>query len=93
MFCIIYALVGIPILLIFMAKIGDMMAGAFRWMYRLYPYNISDRTSMFAMFLRNKCWGKMTIIFRKNILKIITLVVFTFPFQPDLLPLVPRPAP
>jgi potassium channel subfamily K protein 2/potassium channel subfamily K protein 4 len=34
MFCIVYALIGIPILLIFMAKMGDMMAGAFRWMYR-----------------------------------------------------------
>ena len=34
MFCIVYALVGIPILLVFMAKIGDLMADGFRWTYR-----------------------------------------------------------
>ena len=34
MFCIVYALVGIPILLVFMAKIGDLMGDGFRWTYR-----------------------------------------------------------
>lgn len=33
MFCMLYALVGIPLLLVFMANIGDLMADAFRWMY------------------------------------------------------------
>jgi hypothetical protein len=34
MFCIGYALVGIPLLLVFMANVGDLMAVAFRWIYR-----------------------------------------------------------
>jgi NADH:ubiquinone oxidoreductase subunit 2 (subunit N) len=34
MFCIVYSLIGIPILLVFMAKIGDRMADIFRWTYR-----------------------------------------------------------
>ena len=34
MFCIGYALIGIPLLLVFMANIGDLMAVAFRWIYR-----------------------------------------------------------
>ena len=34
MFCIMYALIGIPLLLVFMAKIGDAMAVGVRWVYR-----------------------------------------------------------
>jgi len=34
MFCIFYALIGIPLLLVFMAKIGDAMAVGLRWIYR-----------------------------------------------------------
>ena len=33
MFCILYALVGIPLMIVFTAHIGDLMADAFRWMY------------------------------------------------------------
>jgi len=33
MFCILYALIGIPLLLVFTAQIGDLMAESFRWMY------------------------------------------------------------
>jgi hypothetical protein len=33
---VIYALVGIPLLLVFMAKIGDRMAIGFRWTYRYW---------------------------------------------------------
>ena len=35
MFCIGYSLVGIPLLLLLMANAGDLMAVAFRWIYRL----------------------------------------------------------
>ena len=34
LFCMGYALIGIPLLLVFSAKIGDLMADAFRWTYR-----------------------------------------------------------
>ena len=34
MFCIVYSLLGIPILLVFMAKIGDALADLSRWTYR-----------------------------------------------------------
>ena len=34
LFCMLYSLIGIPLLLVFMAQIGDLMANAFRWMYR-----------------------------------------------------------
>ena len=34
LFCMLYSLVGIPLLLVFMANIGDLMANGFRWMYR-----------------------------------------------------------
>jgi len=33
LFCMLYSLIGIPLLLVFMAQIGDMMANAFRWLY------------------------------------------------------------
>jgi len=33
MFCIGYSLIGIPLLLVFMAQIGDWMAESFRWLY------------------------------------------------------------
>ncbi|XP_023330975.1 TWiK family of potassium channels protein 7 [Eurytemora carolleeae] len=33
MFCIAYALVGIPLMLVFMGKIGDWLAVTFRWLY------------------------------------------------------------
>lgn len=33
LFCIIYSLFGIPLLLIFMSNIGDWMATSFRWLY------------------------------------------------------------
>ena len=34
MFCIGYALVGIPLLLVFMANVGDLMATSVKWIYR-----------------------------------------------------------
>jgi hypothetical protein len=34
MFCIVYALIGIPLLLVFMANIGDLMASTIKWIYR-----------------------------------------------------------
>ena len=34
MFCIVYALIGIPLLLVFMANIGDLMGTVLKWMYR-----------------------------------------------------------
>jgi hypothetical protein len=34
MLCIVYSLIGIPLLLVFMANIGDLMAVATRWVYR-----------------------------------------------------------
>ena len=33
LFCILYSLIGIPLLLVFMANIGDLMANGVRWMY------------------------------------------------------------
>ena len=33
MFCLLYALVGIPIMIVFTASIGDLMADALRWIY------------------------------------------------------------
>lgn len=33
LFCIVYSLFGIPLLLIFMSNIGDWMATSFRWLY------------------------------------------------------------
>ncbi|TRY67796.1 hypothetical protein TCAL_15883 [Tigriopus californicus] len=36
LFCIGYALVGIPLLLVFMKDIGDLMADGVRWMYSVY---------------------------------------------------------
>merc|ERR1711993_191133 len=32
-FCIMYSLIGIPLLLVFMTQIGDWMAVTFRWLY------------------------------------------------------------
>jgi len=32
-FCILYSLIGIPLLLVFMSQIGDWMATSFRWLY------------------------------------------------------------
>jgi len=32
-FCILYSLIGIPLLLVFMTQIGDWMAVTFRWLY------------------------------------------------------------
>ena len=34
LFCIGYALIGIPLLLVFMKDIGDLMGDGVRWMYR-----------------------------------------------------------
>jgi len=33
MFCILYALIGIPLMLVFSGEIGDLMADGFRWIY------------------------------------------------------------
>jgi len=33
LFCILYSLIGIPLLLVFMSQIGDWMAISFRWLY------------------------------------------------------------
>jgi len=33
LFCILYSLIGIPLLLVFMSQIGDWMATSFRWVY------------------------------------------------------------
>ena len=38
LFCMLYAIVGIPLLLVLSAKIGDLMADGFRWMYRYAPH-------------------------------------------------------
>jgi potassium channel subfamily K protein len=33
MFCMLYAMIGIPLLVVFTANIGDLMADGFRWLY------------------------------------------------------------
>jgi len=33
LFCIVYSIIGIPLLLVFMSQIGDWMAKSFRWLY------------------------------------------------------------
>ena len=33
MFCIVYALVGIPLLLVFMANVGDLLGATLKWIY------------------------------------------------------------
>ena len=33
LFCILYALIGMPLLIVFSVEIGDLMADAFRWFY------------------------------------------------------------
>ena len=33
MFCLLYALIGIPLMIVFSGHIGDLMADGFRWLY------------------------------------------------------------
>ena len=51
MFCIFYNLIGVPLLLVFLANIGDVLANAFRYVYRydvalraLHVYRTTVRT-------------------------------------------------
>ena len=39
MFCVVYAIVGIPVLLLYMAHVGDKMGDAFRYAYR-YSFEV-----------------------------------------------------
>ena len=53
-----YSLIGIPLLLVFMAQIGDLMANVFRWMYRYLQGNIF--VAFGEVFKRSKCFLKFT---------------------------------